>query len=122
MPMTKVESALCAAGAWTAAAALAPAGAAAAAGTAIDIPAQVFAHGQTSSKPAIEWKRGPDFSTRERNWAVGRSFRVNVPLGAGGRLPLRVHIYSSEEVCHDDTNITAAAANREQDFVRGGDH
>jgi hypothetical protein len=121
--MTKIESVLGAAKAWTAALAFALAGASAtAAEAAIDVPAQVFSGGQTSSKPVIKLDRGPEVSTQDRNWAVGRSFRVNLPLGAGERLPLRVHLLSSEEVCHDDTRITAAAANQEQDFVRGGDH
>ncbi len=95
---------------------------AAAAGTAVDVPAQVFAQSQAGSKPVAQWKLGADVSTQARDWAVGRSFRVNVPLGAGQKLPLRVHVYSSEEECHDNMAITAVAANRDQDFMRGGDH
>jgi hypothetical protein len=117
--MTRIDSALAAA----AAAVIALAGAsAAAAGTAIDVPAQVFAQARTSAKPAAPWSGGPVLAARGRDWAVGRSYRVNLPLGAGQRLPLRVHVYSSEEECHDDAGVAARAKNQDQDFIRGGDH
>jgi hypothetical protein len=96
----------------------------AAAATAIDVPAQVFPHDQTSPKPVIEWTRATDAATRERNGVAGRSLRVDLPLGAGARAPVMFHIFSSEDVCHDNMDFTASAAarNQEQDFIRGGDH
>lgn len=123
--MIRIESVLAAAVA-LAAASTAVAGdlGATPAATAIDIPAQVFAHDPAGARPVIESKWGPYAATQTRNWAVGRNFQVSLPLGAGERLPLRVHIYSSEEECHDSNDFTAAAAlrNQEQDFIRGGDH
>ena len=118
--MSKIEFVLAAA---AAAAAFALAGAsAAAAGAAIDVPAQDFAHGQASSKPVMTLRWRPVASIWDREPLAGRSFGVNMPLGAGGRLPLTVHILSSEEECHDDAAINSAAQNQDQDFIRGGDH
>lgn len=114
-PMSKIAFVL--------AAAFALAGASAAAGAAIDVPAQVFANGQASAKPVTTLKWRPVTSTWDRDRPLaGRSFGVNMPLGARGRLPLAVHILSSEEECHDDADITGVAQNRDQDFIRGGDH
>jgi hypothetical protein len=92
--------------------------------TAIDVPTQVFAQDKVGAQSVVQWKPGADLTSQARNWAVGRSLRVDVPMGAKARLPLIVHVYSSEEVCHDNMDFTAAAAvrNQEQDFIRGGDH
>jgi hypothetical protein len=98
------------------------ASAAAATATAVDVPGQVFPASRTSPKPVTGSTLRPDASFQGRDWAVGRRFRVNLPVGARERLPIGVHIYSSEEVCHDAQDITDAAARREQDFIRGGDH
>lgn len=95
---------------------------AAAAGTAIDVPAQDFAHGQAGAKPVVTMKQRPVASFPDRGPLAGRSFGLNMPLGAGRRLPLTVHILSSEEECHDDADINGAAQNQDQDFIRGGDH
>ena len=94
----------------------------ASAGVAIDVPAQDFAQGQASSKPVKTLKWRPVASIPDREPLAGRSFGVNMPLGAGSRLPLMVHILSSEEECHDDADLNGAAQNQDQDFIRGGDH
>jgi len=113
------------------AAAFALAGASAAvAGAAIDVPAQVFPHGQASSEPVMTSKWRPVASSSDpyadRGPIAGRSFGVKLPVpgagGAEGRLPLRVHVLSSEEECHDYPDTTGAAQNRDQDFIRGGEH
>lgn len=121
--MSRVKSVTGGSGAWVVAAVFALVGASSAvAGPAIDVPAQVFAQGQSGAKPAIKLNLEPAGGPQPRNWAVGRSFDVKVPVGSGQRLPFRLHILSSEEVCHDATGVATAARNREQDFIRGGEH
>ncbi len=124
--MTKTVSLNGAAISWAAAVVLAPGGAstACAAATAVDIPAQVFASDPTSVRPVTAWKSAVDVPPQGPDGAAGRSYRVDLPLGAGKRWPLIVHIISSEEKCHDNNDSTpaAAAANRDQDFIRGGEH
>jgi hypothetical protein len=110
--------------------ALAGASAAAAAAAAIDVPAQVFPDGQAGSKPVTTSNWRPVASSSDpypdRGLLAGRSFGVKLPVpGAGGaeaRLPLMVHVLSSEEECHDDEDINGRAQNQDQDFIRGGEH
>jgi hypothetical protein len=124
--MTEIKKILCTpkfrvwgAGAAAAAAAFVVAGASGAvAKTAIDVPPQVFDQGQASAKPAVQWRPNAPSWAREPS-EDGRSFGVNVPL-AGGRLPLTVHLLSSEAQCHDE-DITSAGREQDKAFIRGGD-
>jgi hypothetical protein len=118
--MTKIESGLRIAKT-TAAAAVAVfvlAGASGAvAAAAIDVPAQSFGQGQASAKRVVQWR--PNASSWVREPSDGKSFGVNVPVGAGGRLPLTVHLLSSEAQCHDE-DITSADREQDKAFIRDG--
>ena len=114
--MTKIETVLRTA-AFAAAACVLAAASGAVAQTAIDVPAQVFGSGQASVKPAVKWR--PSDSSWVRAPSDGRSFGVNVPLGTGERLPLTVHLLSSEAQCHDE-DITSADREQDKAFIRDG--
>ena len=120
--MTKIEAVSHTAKTWSAGAAatvvVLGASRAFGAGTAIDVPAQVFPRGQASFRPVAKWKWRPEASNWDHEEVGGRSFGVNVPVGAGRQLPLTVHLLSSEAQ-RRDSDVTRTAEEQDDDFARG---